>query len=292
MSPNDDYSGEPGGPIAYMASNGVAANLLMFALLGAGLVSLTGLEREAWPSVPFNHVEVSMAYPGATPDEVEESIVVKIEVESGTDMRQAIDDIESAVVRLSDIAEVHDEFQDIDLIIRHQNQPAAFVEVYRVEGEQVMDVATAVHEHIAEVIIPSLPDGVVAAIRGARRIKVPLTFAVLTSIAGAIFADDDPDKDDLEENFSDPGRFDIDRFAPPREEHKKTGAYVPFGLGTHRCLGSRLVELQMAINLLLIAHYFNISVLPSDYEIGFNPFPTAAPNKKLKFRIDKRRNGF
>ena len=247
MSPNDDYSGEPGGPIAYMASNGVAANLLMFALLGAGLVSLTGLEREAWPSVPFNHVEVSMAYPGATPDEVEESIVVKIEVESGTDMRQAIDDIESAVVRLSDIAEV---------------------------------------------IIPSLPDGVVAAIRGARRIKVPLTFAVLTSIAGAIFADDDPDKDDLEENFSDPGRFDIDRFAPPREEHKKTGAYVPFGLGTHRCLGSRLVELQMAINLLLIAHYFNISVLPSDYEIGFNPFPTAAPNKKLKFRIDKRRNGF
>ena len=27
-----------------------------------------------------------------------------------------------------------------------------------------MDVATAVHEHIAEVIIPSLPDGVVAAI--------------------------------------------------------------------------------------------------------------------------------
>ena len=170
MSPNDDYSGEPGGPIAYMASNGVAANLLMFALLGAGLVSLTGLEREAWPSVPFNHVEVSMAYPGATPDEVEESIVVKIEVESGTDMRQAIDDIESAVVRLSDIAEV---------------------------------------------IIPSLPDGVVAAIRGARRIKVPLTFAVLTSIAGAIFADDDPDKDDLEENFSDPGRFDIDRFVPP-----------------------------------------------------------------------------
>ena len=148
-----------------------------------------------------------MAYPGATS--------VRIEVESGTDMRQAIDDIESAVARLSDIAEVHDEFQDIDLIIRHQNQPAAFVEVYRVEGEQMMDVATAVHEHIAEVIIPSLPEGVVAAIRGARRIKVPLTFAVLTSIAGAIFADDDPDKDDLEENFSDPGRFDIDRFAPP-----------------------------------------------------------------------------
>ena len=96
----------------------------------------------------------------------------------------------------------------------------------------------------------------------------------------------------LEEFFADPGRFDIDRFAPPREEHRKTGAYVPFGLGTHRCLGSRLVELQMAVNLLLIAHHFDISVAPSDYEIGFNPFPTAAPNKKLKFRIDRRRNRF
>ena len=96
----------------------------------------------------------------------------------------------------------------------------------------------------------------------------------------------------LEECFSEPARFDIERFSPPREEHKNNGAYVPFGLGTHRCLGSRLVELQMAVNLMLITHYFNISVVPSDYEIAFNPFPTSAPNKKLKFRIDERRNGF
>ena len=79
MSQNDAYHGERPGPIAYMAGNGVAANLLMIAILVAGMVSLTGLEREAWPTVPFNHIEVSMAYPGATPDEVEESIVVKIE---------------------------------------------------------------------------------------------------------------------------------------------------------------------------------------------------------------------
>ncbi|WP_428102864.1 efflux RND transporter permease subunit [Candidatus Rariloculus sp.] len=214
-----------------MASNGVAANLLMFAILGAGLVSLTGLEREAWPSVPFNHIEVSMAYPGATPEEVEESIVVKIEeqVSSLDDVLAVksvaapgmasvrievplfrlralgltLDDIANAIrrgsldlsagsintresqvrvrtlgqrydqhdfeeivvlsssdgtiVRLGDIAEVRDDFQDIDLIVRRQNQPAAFVEVFRVEGEQVMDVATAVQEHVAEVIIPSLP---------------------------------------------------------------------------------------------------------------------------------------
>ena len=96
----------------------------------------------------------------------------------------------------------------------------------------------------------------------------------------------------LEDLFGDPEQFDIERYAPPRNEHKQTGAYVPFGLGTHRCLSSRLVELQMAVNLLLIARYFNISVVPPDYEIGFNPFPTAAPNRKLKFRIDERRAAF
>ena len=323
MSQNDAYHGERPGPIAYMAGNGVAANLLMIAILVAGMVSLTGLEREAWPTVPFNHIEVSMAYPGATPDEVEESIVVKIEdqvsgledvkavksvaapgmgsvriqLKSGTDVGQALDDIEAAVgriqsfpagaeraviremtnrqsiirlivygdvserslkelayqvkdelaalpdvsevdvtgvrdyeisieaplqrlralgltledianairlgsldlsagsidtreskvrvrtlgqrydqqdfeeiivisrndgtvVRLGDIAQVRDGFRKTDLIIRHQNQPAAFVEVYRVEGEPVMDVATAVREHIANVVAPSLPDGI------------------------------------------------------------------------------------------------------------------------------------
>ncbi|MYJ74526.1 MAG: efflux RND transporter permease subunit, partial [Gammaproteobacteria bacterium] len=122
----NDYSGEPSGPIAYMASNGVAANLFMFAILAAGLVSLPGLERQSWPTLAFNHIEVSIAYPGATPEEVEESIVVKVEeqvssldgvravkstaapgiasvriqVKSGTDIPEAIDDVESAVSRI------------------------------------------------------------------------------------------------------------------------------------------------------------------------------------------------
>lgn len=96
----------------------------------------------------------------------------------------------------------------------------------------------------------------------------------------------------LEETFPDPTRFDIDRYAPPRDEHKRAGAYVPFGLGTHHCLGSKWVELQMTINLLLIAYYFDISVVPSDYEMRFNPFPTSAPNSKFRFTIDKRRHDF
>ncbi len=67
---------------------------------------------------------------------------------------------DGTVLRLGDIAEVRDGFQETDLIVRHQNQPAVFIEVYRADGEQVMDVATTVREHLANEVIPSLPDGV------------------------------------------------------------------------------------------------------------------------------------
>ena len=323
MNPDNGNHKEESGPIAYMAGNSIAANLLMWAIIAAGLVSLTGLEREAWPTVPFYHVEVSMPYPGATPEEVEESIIAKIEdqvsglddvkavksvaapgmasvriqMDSRTDMAEALDDIESAVnriqsfpasaerpqfremtnrqsmmrlivygdvperslkelayqiedeltmlpsvsqvevsgvrkyeisievplhrlralgltlpdiantihrssldlsagsidtresqvrvrtlgqnydqqdfeeivllsgsdgtvLRLGDIAEVRDGFQDTDLIVRHQNRPAVFVEVYRADDEHVMDVATTVREHLTNEVVPALPDGV------------------------------------------------------------------------------------------------------------------------------------
>ena len=44
-----------------MASNSVAANLLMFGIVAAGLVAWTGLEQEAWPTVPFNQFEIEAA---------------------------------------------------------------------------------------------------------------------------------------------------------------------------------------------------------------------------------------
>ena len=323
MNGNDDHSADPKGPIAYMAGNDVAANLFMLLILAAGLVSLSGLERESWPTIHFNQIEVSIVYPGATPEEVEESIIAKVEeqvsslddvravkslatpgvasvrleMKTGTDIPQALDEVDSAVariqsfpagaqrpvitemtsrqsiirlvvygdiserslkelayqiedelaslppvsmvetsgvrdyeisieiplrqlralgltlddvaasirrnsmdlpagqidtaqeqirvrtvaqryvqrefenivvlsrsdgtiVRLGDIAQVRDGFEAADLIVRHQGKPAAFVEVSRMAGEHVMEVATAVQEHVANVIVPSLPEGV------------------------------------------------------------------------------------------------------------------------------------
>ncbi len=88
--------------------------------------------------------------------------------------------------------------------------------------------------------------------------------------------------------FPDPFKFDIDRYLPPRNEHHGSG-YAPYGLGTHTCLGSRWMELQLAVNVLMVAHYFDIKVSPEKYRLKFSPLPSMKPNKKLKFHIAERR---
>ena len=92
----------------------------------------------------------------------------------------------------------------------------------------------------------------------------------------------------MEDSFPDPFSFDIDRYLPPRNEHRNPG-YAPYGLGPHTCLGARWMTLHMAVNLLIIAHYFTLRVYPEDYKLGINSFPSMKPNKKLKFHIAEQK---
>ncbi|MXY91442.1 MAG: cytochrome P450 [Gammaproteobacteria bacterium] len=94
----------------------------------------------------------------------------------------------------------------------------------------------------------------------------------------------------LDSLYKDPSKFDIDRYLPDREEHMAPGAYAPYGLGTHTCLGHRWVDLQMTVNILMIAHRLKLEIAPADYRLGINPFPTCAPNRKLKFKVVEVRN--
>ena len=92
----------------------------------------------------------------------------------------------------------------------------------------------------------------------------------------------------MDDVFPDPFTFDIDRHQPPRSEHRNPG-YAPYGLGTHRCLGSRWMDLQLAVNVLMVAHYFTLEVSPADYALRFSPLPSMKPSKKLKFRVAEQR---
>ena len=92
----------------------------------------------------------------------------------------------------------------------------------------------------------------------------------------------------MEECFPEPFKFDIDRYQHPRSEHRGPG-YAPYGLGTHRCLGSRWMDLQLAVNVLMVAHYFKIRISPRDYKLKFSPIPSQKPSKKLRFAIEEQR---
>lgn len=73
--------GPRNGLITWMAGNPVAANLLMFALLLGGLLGFTDIRQEITPDFTLESVRVTVAYPGASPEEVEEGIILAIEKE-------------------------------------------------------------------------------------------------------------------------------------------------------------------------------------------------------------------
>jgi multidrug efflux pump subunit AcrB len=67
------------GLIAYFANNSVAANLMMMFIVIMGAISYLTIQRQMFPNVEINYINIEANYPGASPQEIEESILIKIE---------------------------------------------------------------------------------------------------------------------------------------------------------------------------------------------------------------------
>jgi len=67
--------------IEWFAGNHVAANLLMFAIILAGLVSVPYIKQSVWPDFEINYVSATVVYPGASPEDVEKAVTVRLEQE-------------------------------------------------------------------------------------------------------------------------------------------------------------------------------------------------------------------
>ena len=67
------------GLIAYFANNSVAANLMMLFIIVMGFLSYKAIQRQMFPNIEINYINVNANYPGASPQEIEESILIKIE---------------------------------------------------------------------------------------------------------------------------------------------------------------------------------------------------------------------
>lgn len=123
------------GPIAFMARNGVASNLLLLLMLMAGYFSYTTIVQEVFPENSLDTITVSVTYPGATPEEIEESILLKVEeaveaidgvdqisstasegggsvnveLDLGTDIARALDEVKSEVDQIQTFPEEAEE---------------------------------------------------------------------------------------------------------------------------------------------------------------------------------------
>ena len=77
------------GLISWWAKNGVAANLLMIAVIVTGIMAFMRIEREVFPSATFNGATVSVIWPGASPRDIEEQVILRVE--------EAITDVDGIV---------------------------------------------------------------------------------------------------------------------------------------------------------------------------------------------------
>ncbi len=117
--------------IAWFAQNHVAANLLMASILIGGLLTAPRIKQTIMPDFEFDYVSITVVYPGSSPEEIERSVTVRIEeeiedvegieeltssanegatnliveLENGTDLAKALDELESRVDGISTFPE-------------------------------------------------------------------------------------------------------------------------------------------------------------------------------------------
>ncbi len=91
-----------------------------------------------------------------------------------------------------------------------------------------------------------------------------------------------------EEYFPDPLRFDIDRYLPERNEHRQKGVYAPFGIGTHRCIGARFTDVQVALTCATLLRRADLALHPPNFKLKPKYAPVLTPGKAFKITVAPR----
>ncbi len=165
------------GVIGWFARNGVAANLLMLFIVVWGVLAVTGMPIEVFPSMETQSVMVTVPYLGAAPEEVEQGVCLRveeavqdlegvdtvrstaaegvgtvvIELESGADTREVLDEVKSRIDAITTFPEETEKPIIQEALIRRR---VITVAVYGdVEERALKAVAEQVREGLSE-----LPD--------------------------------------------------------------------------------------------------------------------------------------
>src|SRR5260221_2921590 len=93
----------------------------------------------------------------------------------------------------------------------------------------------------------------------------------------------------LEELYPNPMQFDLDRFRPARNEHRKPGAYAPFGLGDHTCLGAGIAEVQLLVTMATLLSNYTLQFDPPDYHLVIEEHPPPIPGNNFQVLVREQR---
>ena len=141
--------------------NNVTINLIVIFIMVAGVLTMLKMRRELFPQFSLDMIYVSVAYPGATPEEVEEGICIKIEekieglegiarmlstaregegsvlveLEAGADARKLLDEIKAEVDRITTFPEEAEEPFIIEIVRR---EPTIYVAVFGDADEKTL----------------------------------------------------------------------------------------------------------------------------------------------------------
>jgi cytochrome P450 len=67
----------------------------------------------------------------------------------------------------------------------------------------------------------------------------------------------------LPQIYPDPYRFDIDRYTKARQEHRQPGAFAPYGLGAHSCLGAGQAEVLIMLTIASLLQSVCLELTPA-----------------------------
>ncbi len=93
----------------------------------------------------------------------------------------------------------------------------------------------------------------------------------------------------MTEWWDEPQRFDPERFSPARAEHQRhTHSWIPFGGGTHMCVGRRFAEAQVRLVMHQLVQRYRWSV-PDGYEMPVQQAPISKPVDGLPIDLERLR---
>jgi len=149
------------GPIAWMAGNSVAANLLMLIFLVGGLIYADRIKKEVFPDFELDLITIRVPYPGASPEEVARGVVlaveeavqgldgiktitasanegsgtVTVEIIEGKSIERLVRDIQAEVDRINSFPE---EAEDPQVTIARRKRYVVSLALYGAQDERVL----------------------------------------------------------------------------------------------------------------------------------------------------------